>query len=711
MSEPAQSSNVRRFGIFEADLQAGELRKAGLRIKLQEQPFQILTLLLERPGQVVTREELCRRLWPANSFVDFDHSLNTAVKKLRRVLGDDPDNPRFIETLPRRGYRFLALVETRRDSSALGKEATEIERAAASATRGGPALKSVRWIGVAAGALVIPAVILTWLLSPLPQPRVTGSTQITHDSLDKTNIVTDGARLYFTVFSGERYNVAQVSASGGETSMIPTPFPNVEVDDISPDRSRLLVASFLGAEIDKSLWSLPLPVGTPRRLAQVTGFCFAWSPDGRQLLFCKDSNLLLANADGTEAHLLLSSPDLPTSARFSPDSKRIRVTLANQKTGVPAIWELNRDGSNLHRLLPDSGGRSGECCGRWTADGRYYIFIGANNLVSRDPLLNVFSLPDLTGNLRRTSSIPVQLTAGPLSFKAVLPSFDGKVLFVLAAQQRGELVRYDIQTSQFVSFLSGISATDVAFSSDGKWVTYVTIPDGNLWRSRIDGTERLQLTYGPARPLLPRWSPDGSQIAYSAAQLHEPFRIFLISARGGEPAKLLAEKYSEADPTWSPSGTQIALGRMPNQDEPLIQIADVKTQQTIVIPGSAGLFSPRWSPDGRYLAALTADSKKLMRYDFGRRKWFDWISGESIGYPSWSADSRYVYFDTALTELTSFRRVGIGQTHSEPLFSLTGLRRYVGAMGTWSGLTPDGSALFVRDISTQEIYALDAQFP
>src|SRR5215472_15635632 len=95
---------------------------------------------------------------------------------------------------------------------------------------------------------------------------------------------------------------------------------------------------------------------------------------------------------------------------FSPDSKRIRVTLLNQKTGVPAIWELNRDGSNLHRLLPDSGGRNGECCGRWTADGHYYIFIGANNVVSPDPILNVFALPDVSGKLRRTSRIPVQLT-------------------------------------------------------------------------------------------------------------------------------------------------------------------------------------------------------------------------------------------------------------------------------------------------------------
>lgn len=106
----AQNSRVLRFGVFEVDLQAGELHKAGLRIKLQEQPFQVLALLLEHRGEAVTREELHRRLWPSDTFVDFDHCLNTAVKKLRQALGDESDNPRFIETLPRRGYRFIAAI-------------------------------------------------------------------------------------------------------------------------------------------------------------------------------------------------------------------------------------------------------------------------------------------------------------------------------------------------------------------------------------------------------------------------------------------------------------------------------------------------------------------------------------------------------------------------------------------------------------------------
>ncbi len=108
---PTSASQVVRFGVFEVDLQAAELRKNGVKVKLQEQPFQILNLLLERPGKVVTREKIQHKLWPADTFVDFEHSLNAAVKRLREALGDSAETPRFVETIPRRGYRFIYPVE------------------------------------------------------------------------------------------------------------------------------------------------------------------------------------------------------------------------------------------------------------------------------------------------------------------------------------------------------------------------------------------------------------------------------------------------------------------------------------------------------------------------------------------------------------------------------------------------------------------------
>src|SRR6266702_771071 len=110
MALEVRSRSILRFGVFEVDVRAGEVRKQGIRIKLQEQPFHLLTVLLQRPGEVVTREELRNQNWPADTFVDFDNSLNTAINKLREALGDSADNPRFIETLPRRGYRFIAPV-------------------------------------------------------------------------------------------------------------------------------------------------------------------------------------------------------------------------------------------------------------------------------------------------------------------------------------------------------------------------------------------------------------------------------------------------------------------------------------------------------------------------------------------------------------------------------------------------------------------------
>src|SRR5882672_2390491 len=117
MGTPATSARIVRFGIFEVDLNALELRKNGLRLKLSEQPFQILAMLLERPGELITRDELRNRLWQTDTFVDFDHGLNNAVMRLREVLGDSSDNPRFVETIPRRGYRFIAHVEFKNSTS------------------------------------------------------------------------------------------------------------------------------------------------------------------------------------------------------------------------------------------------------------------------------------------------------------------------------------------------------------------------------------------------------------------------------------------------------------------------------------------------------------------------------------------------------------------------------------------------------------------
>jgi WD40 repeat protein len=298
-------------------------------------------------------------------------------------------------------------------------------------------------------------------------------------------------------------------------------------------------------------------------------------------------------------------------------------------------------------------------------------------------------------------------------------ALDGKKLFTTGLQARAELLRFDSRSKQFLPFLSGISAGELDFSRDGKWVAYVSYPDRALWRSRIDGSDRQQLTRAPSQAMIPRWSPDGSQILYSASLPGKSWKMFLISAQGGVPRQILSEgeKVNEIDASWSPDGYAIAFGRtnastaQPTDNS--IFLVDVKTSRVSEIPGSASLFSSRWSPNGRYLAALSPDSGKLFFFDFKTQKWTDVTEPVGpYGFLNWSLDSNYLYFDTLATHPT-MRRLKPGQSHSELLLDLAGLARYglTSLVGAWSGPAPDGSPLLVRDLSTQEIYALSLDAP
>lgn len=227
-----------------------------------------------------------------------------------------------------------------------------------------------------------------------------------------------------------------------------------------------------------------------------------------------------------------------------------------------------------------------------------------------------------------------------MNFLAPLPSTDGKRLFVVGQQRRGELVRYDANSRQFVPYLSGISADRLDFSRDGEWVAYVAYPEGTLWRSRVDGSERQQLSFPPVQAYLPRWSPDGKRIAFFAAAPAKPRKIYVVSAEGGSAQQLLPGERKEADPSWSPDGNRLVFAGPPPMEggapgSTAIYLLDLRTHQVSTLPGSEGLFSPRWSPDGRYLAATPADSQTLLLFDFTTQKWVE-LARVGVGYLVWA---------------------------------------------------------------------------
>jgi len=619
-----------------------------------------------------------------------------------------PELDRIISTCLEkdRDIRYQSAAELRADLKRLKRDSDSGKISSSRLRWPARQRRTARTVLAALVLMALGALAIRWAIAP-PEPRIVASTQLTHDGLVKDGPVFDGSRLYFFETDPSRLGVSQVSSAGGEVSQITAPITVVGVNSISADRSSLLVTGTLSSKLETALWTLPLPSGTPRRVGDMLAGEGAWSPDGARLAFVLGADLFLAKADGTQPRKLLTAPGVPFQMHFSPDSRRLRFTVGDPTRNTSSIWEVGLDGSEAHPILPGWNNPSAECCGTWTPDGRYYIFQVLTATSS-----DLWVMRDKKQWLRRTSAKPVRLTTGPLSYMYPAASFDGKKIFVVGSIQRGELVRYDVSSRQIVNIHSGVSAGEVAFSRDAQWVAWIAYPEGTLWTSRIDGSEKVQLTFSPQIAFLPRWSPDGRTIAFVAAEVGKPWKIFLVPARGGTPRQLLPEIRNEVDVDWSADGRQLVFGRLSQQastEAINVQLYDVATGQISILPGSENLFSPRWSPDGRYIAALTADYKTMLRFDVAAQKWTKWLDEPTvlISYPAWSSDSRYVYY----SNLSEYRRVAVGETRSELITSLNNLRLLQGRWGAWASVAPDGSPMFVRDISTQEIYALDVQLP
>jgi len=566
--------------------------------------------------------------------------------------------------------------------------------------------------------LLILAVLGTYRLVPPPSPRVLGFTQITHDRLFKLGgfsdgerlIFSDGERLYFRELQGDRFVVSQVSVAGGETSSLLTPFANIRLGGITPNGSALVVVPFQGTSKGVETWSLPLPSGPPRRIRDAGADSVAWSPDGTEVVFSEGSQIYVAKSDFSHPRKLVTAENQVYALRFSPDGVRLRFFIVDPRDDSSSIWEVARNGSGLRPLLPGWNSNAQECCGAWTPDGRYFLFES-----SRDGRKSIWALADKSSWLAGTIQ-PVQLTNGPLDFASPLLSKDGKRIFAIGSQPRCELMRYDAKFG-FLPYLDMGSVSDLAFSADGKWVAYVSVPEAQLWRSRVDGSERLQLTSEGMSASMPRWSPDGKQIVFMGTTPKTDWVAYVVSSDGRGLQQLIPGANAGFDPGWSPDGKLIVLTLTAGDpsvrlhtEGPGIAIYDLKTRKLSPLPGAVQLFSPRWSPDGRYIAALTNDSLKLMLFDRVSQQWQELVN-LPIGYPSWSHDGQYLYFDTTLTDDAAFFRIRISDHKLERLFSLRGIRRYWGEFGPWTGLAADDSPLLTHDTSSQEIYAVDWQAP
>jgi serine/threonine protein kinase/Tol biopolymer transport system component len=553
-------------------------------------------------------------------------------------------------------------------------------------------------------------VIVLFVRSPESPPVVLSSLQITSDGISKRSLVTDGTRLYFSEYLSGHSVLRQVSTSGGETAPVPISLVSADIYDFYPGRSELLVKGVAeGSETEWPVWILPLPAGTLRPLGDILAHGATWAPDGQHIVYVRKSSLYVCNADGTDSRELATVSGVPFAPRFSPDGRRLRFTVRDTNQRTSSLWEASADGKDLHPLLTGWNKPPQEFGGTWTPDGEYFLFES-----TRDHTQNIWARREGTSFLRKAGE-PTQLTVGPLLFSNPTPSLDGKKLFVIGQQRRFDLIGLDSKSQQFSVYLPGVSAGEVDIQRNGDWITYVVHPELTLWRSKLDGSSRIQLTYAPMQVHMPRWSPDGTQIAFMASRPGRPWKIFVMPAAGGTAQEVTAGDRNQGDPTWTPEGDSIVFAGMPwleygTVSGPNIHMVDLKTSQISDVPGSENLFSPRCSQDGRYIAALSSDSTKLMLYDTEKKNWTQ-LAVARFGFETWSRGGKYLYAEDYSDKTDDLVRVSVANGKVERLFSLKEVPRGFDPWEFWIGLASDDSLLLMRDKSTQEIYSLDVRFP
>jgi Tol biopolymer transport system component/DNA-binding winged helix-turn-helix (wHTH) protein len=726
---PGPKSFVFKFADVDVHERELHIRRNGDVLPVEPKAFRVLVHLLRHPGCLVPKEELIKAGWGDTAVTD--NSLTRNIALLRRLMGDDPRKPRFIETVSTVGYRFIGKVEVLEydlDTLEPGSQTNAQNQdefgnsvvlpgvdhdAGASRT----AVKRISWLGSAVWRRLVPpiavfaAVILLfgwYLRRPFPPLRVTGYNPITRDGASKIPVGSDGTRLYFNVKAAP--SIGQVALTGGETAPVALAVPGIPhplLLDLSRDGSSFLVVPELSCPVAEApIWNVRILGDSVRRLG--SGLDAAFSPDGKSVAYSTlGGEIWVVRSDGSDAHKVASVGWFVCDLAWSPDGAAIRFSRGSMTTEENLLWEISSNGSNLHPVLPSWRVSAQECCGRWTPDGKFYAFLVTPRGA---PQSEIWVLDERRGLSRRPSTEPFQLAAGPIGWDRPIPGKDGKTIFAQGVIYRGELSRFDFRARQFKPFLGGISAQGVIFSRDGKSVAYVLYPEGTLWKANADGSGAVQLTDPPMQVFLPQWSPDGTQIVFtgfSGPAHHDT--SYIVSSEGGSPRRLVPDDNGwEAHAYWSPDGHKIVFNSLlsPEKVESAVaRLIDLNSGVVTTVPGSVGVWAPRWSPDGRHLLATSAaDDHKLMIFDFNTQQWSTLAQNGNFAAAQWSHDGRYIYFRQPVDDRGVFR-IPLTGGKAERVVDLKDWHD-AGWFGRYLGLDPTDAPLLLRDIGSKDIYAL-----
>ena len=577
------SSPIVRFGTFEVNLQTGELRHRGQRVKLQEQPLQVLAALLDRPGEIITREELRGKLWPADTFVDFDHSLNAGIKRLRDALGESADAPVFIETLARRGYRFIGNVEIAGTTGS-------------ARPRPWQRLFNRRNVGLgalAAGVLALPFLFYRPVSSKAGKPTVTPIVT-NFGEKHSPSLSPDGQHLAFAWNGGAGPDFSiYVKLVGAEEPLRLTNQGAIDFNPVwSPDGHYIAFCRFIkGGE--KGIFIVSALGGAERRVHSTrwrehswSADRLSWSPDGRLLAFSDRASeqentpsIFVLTLDSREVRRL-TSPERSrsdTNPVFSPDGR----TLAFFR-GPDGVYTVPVSGGEEKRLTSPSFGWGLA----WTPDGHNVVFPDAGwlwkiFLRGGEPERLQFGQEGLQPSIRGNRLAYVRQTANLNIWRRKLDS-------TLSASP----------PDRFISSTRVESAPQ--FSPDGSKVAFESTRSGayEIWVCRGDGSGPIQVTHLNSVSGTPRWSPDGQRIAFDSRRSGNA-DIFLMDSQGGPPQKITGESSHEILPSFSRDGHWVYFA---SNRTGAWQVWKVRPTGGLAIQVTRqGGFAAFESPDGRFL--------------------------------------------------------------------------------------------------------------
>ena len=618
-----------RFGPFQLDTQCGQLRKDGIGLKLQGQPMQILQFLLEKPGQLFPRDEIRQRLWPSDTFVDFDQSLNTAIRKLRQALGDEADTPRYIETLPKRGYRFIGDVqaeqagdadrEPRYSSSEVNRFASADQLASVSDGHAliAPRIWLSRYLAPVVAFVAVLTVVGVFLLWRSAQQQRTAPVTI----------------VQFTSLPG--YERRPSFSPDGTQIMFEAGHP--ELDDIYARGMNIYVKA-VGDEKVVRLTDPPGISASPQ-----------WSPDGRTIAYERWSKtsekefehaiFLMTPLGGAKHKLREVSESWDGLSSWSPDSKKLAY--GDKPPGEPSgIFLIPAATGSLRERLTTAPEGMLDSAPSFSPDGKELAFIRARS-EGAVAELHLASLPARSEQKLATLDRMVGPIAWTSDSKRIIFSifrfFDGNSSLYAIPVSGGKPERLQIISSD---------ASSAAISRQGDKLAYKTaFLDSNVWKlSLVDDSPATQLIASTKMDMQPSYSPDGQRLAY-VSDRDGTISIWTSTSDGKDQSRFASFGACGGTPVWSPNGKQLAFDSNDGSRWDILLSNGDGTHQTRLTNDNSDHRGPSWSADGKsiYFSSDRSGRWEIWKISVGTRISTQ-LTSQGGAYAQESPDGKFIYY-------------------------------------------------------------------